>query len=846
MATRYTLFDAYVQAENQRAGSNSNGVQDGMKTANAVRNNNINTQQYPYPPINNRPDSLQGSQSTVPPTAVDSEVAQTATQVPETPSTSASGAPTNQSTSSMSSASFNTSTTSTSSSSTISTPTLRVLSPFYPSPSTTFTSLPFHPQATASLASSTTITHDSATEPDPHSSIQLSPTAIGLLSAVAAVVVVVVGACMIQCARRQVRRRRQSRSSFDFAEKNAWNSNDTATLSGRGEGSPSTIFGGKERTGLTPQPSWTTFHEAGRSGSASPYPLGLLPPPFTVQRAPSWRSNNGVGQLFHQQNLGPQLSGASKGNGLKQHANNLRPFEPPTITITNSSPQQSSQHLPQQPSISQYRHQQASVGSLLNSDTSSGHSFNRISVYTDPVHGTRIVKPPRLLLVNNDPSLSESDGGPRNSGWSSWDDSVGVALGVTIDRKHAPPRRRSRIPVSKAKAKVAPMRVHLAPVQEVSDTSETSKNMSSKSPTASNAHLYPGQLRRGPSSPNAGKRSPRPSRGTSPKPLKEVSGAKQPQAQRLYDLPRFEATSPGGNDSTRVASPSSAPVSPARSTGAASSRRQSKRASKRASSTRTMAGVRPSSTMSNALSETYAYVYSYAFSSTESEEIQIRRVSKRASGPAAASKQENEDPTRGLAAYMSSSPAVSDTVGALMIKAYDEEGSIPKPSIPHLKGKGKMGSETSQGRRKPPLGESNRVNVPNSSRTELRRVSVERTIRRQQQAGTRPLRSQRDILSPQSVYSEHPDHRPGTSASGRHIQKHGVPSLPPPGMPNLYQQKLMQEMPDYRSPTYSVYGMYRDENKASPLQGSPAEYTRDGSTRRARQKANGDWRTGVI
>lgn len=52
-------------------------------------------------------------------------------------------------------------------------------------------------------------------------------------------------------------------------------------------------------------------------------------------------------------------------------------------------------------------------------------------------------------------------------------------------------------------------------------------------------------------------------------------------------------------------------------------------------------------------------------------------------------------------------------------------------------------------------------------------------------------------------------------------QYRDVPPLPPPGMPSLQQMKLMQELPDYRSPTYSLYGMYRDTSKVSPLQMEP-------------------------
>ena len=39
-------------------------------------------------------------------------------------------------------------------------------------------------------------------------------------------------------------------------------------------------------------------------------------------------------------------------------------------------------------------------------------------------------------------------------------------------------------------------------------------------------------------------------------------------------------------------------------------------------------------------------------------------------------------------------------------------------------------------------------------------------------------------------------------------QTQNVPSLPPVGQPSLRQLALMHEMPDYRSPTYSIYGMY--------------------------------------
>ena len=52
-----------------------------------------------------------------------------------------------------------------------------------------------------------------------------------------------------------------------------------------------------------------------------------------------------------------------------------------------------------------------------------------------------------------------------------------------------------------------------------------------------------------------------------------------------------------------------------------------------------------------------------------------------------------------------------------------------------------------------------------------------------------------------------------------------VPSLPPIGGPNLQQIKMMRDQPDYRSPTYSIYGLYRDQSRVSPLNTTPAELT---------------------
>ena len=283
----------------------------------------------------------------------------------------------------------------------------------------------------------------------------------------------------------------------------------------------------------------------------------------------------------------------------------------------------------------------------------------------------------------------------------------------------------------------------------------------------------------------------------------------------------------------RVASPSSISASPVGELEHDSnfSKRRSKRASKRASSARS---PRPSSAGSYALSKTYAYIYSQGFSSTESEEMQVRSTSKRSS----ARSQEGGVETW-LKGVMSTSPAVSDTVGALMMKAYDDEGAIPSPSLPQLKEKKKedgTGGKVPRNR-KHALGESTRVNIPksairsgatNPNQKPRQQKSTAGISSRQQKGAATATAASRDADthhsggdSPQSVYSEHPGHQP-TSRN--------LPSLPPPGMPNLYQLKLMREMPDYRSPTYSVYGMYRDENSVSPLQGSPVEYRYASST----------------
>jgi hypothetical protein len=263
--------------------------------------------------------------------------------------------------------------------------------------------------------------------------IQLSPTAIGILIAIGGTVLIIISICILRLLLRQFRhrRRRLKESAFDFSrsnEKNRWDTGDgeKSKRTGLEDGSPSTIFGGNDR--LTPQPSWMTFQEADRGGTASPYPLGLLPPPVNIQRAPSLRANTAF-VPSHQD----FYTGYSKQSEIKT-ARQMDPrnpsFEPPTITITNSSPRQSA---PWVTGPSRDR-TAAPKSSSSGSDGSAAKTYNRVSVYADPVLGARLVEPPRLTLVNDDPSLSESDGGPRQSGWSSWDDGVGLELGVTIDR----------------------------------------------------------------------------------------------------------------------------------------------------------------------------------------------------------------------------------------------------------------------------------------------------------------------------------------------------------------------------------------------------------------------------
>jgi len=409
------------------------------------------------------------------------------------------------------------------------------------------------------------------------------------------------------------------------------------------------------------------------------------------------------------------------------------------------------------------------------------------------------------------------------------------------------------------------LRVTLDPVKEVSDTSDTEalKTSPAQPQATPKARLYPqspyktqGHIRRGPPSV---KHSPRSGKGVSPR------VTKQGPAQTLYDLPKFEALSPSVNSSTRVTSPTSIPPSPMRDE-AKSPKRRSKRDSRRTSSKNmaSTATARPPSLVSGALSD----VYTYALSSMESEEMQGRRRSRLGDKPISP---RTNDAHRFASCRTPMTPAssrtVSDVVGELMMKAYGEEGSMPSPSFLPLSEKGHdaIGGGRGGGGNDMVSKEANRVqksnqsvglglNVPRqspqppqSSRIAPSTLSTFRS--RALAGGDGDYASRKNVLalSPLSEYSQDASRHSGME-SRRYADRdwlspepQRVPSLPPAGMPSLYQLKLMQEMPDYRSATYSMYGMYRDGNRTSPLQGSPTAVPyRDGTGKGL------EWRAEVI
>ena len=248
---------------------------------------------------------------------------------------------------------------------------------------------------------------------------RLSPTGVALLITLGAFFLFLVSIGLCRGVRTCIRRRRREKQDDSFqssihSEKGgSYNASGRLGVNQRARTfskSPSSIFGGKERTGLTPNPSWMTFPEALSPGIIpSQYPLGLVAPPTALLFPHLPPGPIGLGVMTMDRTT------PSVGAVQSQQA-----FAPPTITITSSSPRQSSQP--------------------LNRDTrdiSPPNSLNSVSVYDHPVYGAQLVKPLKLRLTNADAGGPPSDceGVTRNSGWSSWDDSVGVELGAKMDRK---------------------------------------------------------------------------------------------------------------------------------------------------------------------------------------------------------------------------------------------------------------------------------------------------------------------------------------------------------------------------------------------------------------------------
>jgi hypothetical protein len=268
------------------------------------------------------------------------------------------------------------------------------------------------------------------TNPTPDSTstrspIRLSTTAIGILTALAATLTFFFTICMFRCIRRHMQEQRRLKDSFFDSSTASGSDNEKnangSILSGVGK-SPSTIFGGKERTGLTPHPSWITFNdgmgtiqESDRS-APSPYPLGLVPPP--VQRQPSLRGHNGFGLGVVQPNING-TSGPRIGHGNASLNRQNPQFCPPTITITSSSPRSSLNASIIRPFTTTDAR-----------DMSPSNSLGRVSVYDHPTRGAQLVNAPKLRVVGE-----EVDGVTRNSGWSSWDDGIGLEMGATLDRR---------------------------------------------------------------------------------------------------------------------------------------------------------------------------------------------------------------------------------------------------------------------------------------------------------------------------------------------------------------------------------------------------------------------------
>jgi hypothetical protein len=136
-----------------------------------------------------------------------------------------------------------------------------------------------------------------------------------------------------------------------------------------------------------------------------------------------------------------------------------------------------------------------------------------------------------------------------------------------------------------------------------------------------------------------------------------------------------------------------------------------------------------------------------------------------------------------------------------MMASYGEEGGLvndtSSPNIPTLGVRGKSGS------RKVGLGDA--TNADNE-------VGLSVGVSKGRQP---PLMSSNSTNYPKSGGSSQHQYQGHQGVDGgargkTQAQRRDVPSLPPPGMPSLQQMKLIQDTPDYRSPTYSLYGVYRD------------------------------------
>ncbi|KAG8855919.1 hypothetical protein FRB91_001540 [Serendipita sp. 411] len=693
--------------------------------------------------------------------------------------------------------------------------------------------------------------------------IHLSQAAIALLLSLGGVLLLLFSAVITRCVRMQIRRHRRKaqENAFDngsLSEKGskAGGESDAAVNKPKSRSlfskSPSSVFGGRERTGISPLPSWTTFQE----GITSPYPLGLVPPPpSAVYRVPSLRDHQRIGLGVIQPGMHIPTKGRSRVASPKQMHSKTRilAHPPPTITITSSSPRETAplQALDDPP----IAHSQG---------VSPENSFNRVSIFNHPVYGAQLVKPPKLMLANGEASASgESDGPIRASGWSSWDDNVGLELGgMKIDRTIA-----AKAKASSTRSRVAHPSLRrgtpLDTVPEFSGAGNSSQSVMANDPTYRSHSLQrsrmqstpPRKIRHGMGSSISTKSSTR-------SPRSPNSRRRQPPDRLLYDLPQFDALSPNVNKNIPAYTGRTGHMNPPkmRKTRSGQSSRNSRdllpfsesslatpgshscRHSNRSSGTsskRTSAltYTPPSVNLSQAVVDVYTYAGSLGdVSEGGSEESQARQVVKRRS-TYLGHRTSDHLPRAQTTPVLGTSPNPHARVGTLMLTDYGEEGSIPKgvssPVITRglLLKKIQQQQQQHQGlldhlaklRIQQPLGDVSNTRDFASGSNDGRPVS---------DASRRMAYAEADqgyvmptpALSDQSYYSNHPD---ASSPSYRHqIQSRfrDVPSLPPPGGPTLNQLRMIREDPDYRSPTYSMYGFYRDSSRVSPLQSSPGEF----------------------